>query len=157
LPGSLTATFSLPGHQSRHVAVVVSGRQVVVALICVAVVVALLAGPVLAEALLDVASKAGEKAAPGAFFLGLGVLLIGLVARVQIMDIVGACLIGAVLLAVILHYYLMPAAYLRIRAGEIRAGAIARGHGKAPADGELTAAYEPSAQLGLQGPSLRQP
>jgi hypothetical protein len=115
LPGSLTATFSLPGHQSRHVAVTVSGRQVVVALIVVAVIVALLAGPVLAEALLDVASKAGERAAPGAFFLGLGVLLIGLVARVQILDIAGACLIGAVLLAVILHYYLTPATCARIR------------------------------------------
>jgi DNA-binding NarL/FixJ family response regulator len=30
------------------------------------------------------------------------------------------------------------------------AGAIARGHGKAPAVGELTAAYDPSAQPGLQ-------
>jgi hypothetical protein len=106
LPGYLTGTFSIPGHQYRHAGAWFSGRQVVVALIVIAVIAGLLAGPILAEALLDIASKAVERAAPGTFVLGLAVLLTGLISGVRIIDIAGACLIGAVLLAVILDNYL---------------------------------------------------
>ncbi len=106
MPGYLAGLLSIPGHQYRHAAAWFSVGHVVVVLIVIAVIVGLLAGPVLAEALLDFLSAGFEKAAPGTFSLGLGILLTGLIAGVQILDIAGACLIGAVLLGVILDNYL---------------------------------------------------
>jgi hypothetical protein len=111
VPGYLARTLDVTGHQVRHAAAWFSVRQAVVALVFVAVFIGFLAGPILAEALFDYFSKGVERAAPGAFFLGLGVLLIGLASGVGVLDIVGGCLIGLVVLAVIVDNYLpsMPA------------------------------------------------
>jgi len=106
VPGYLARTLDVTGHQVRHAAAWFSVRQAVVALVFVAVFIAFLAGPILAEALFDYFSKGVERAAPGAFFLGLGVLLIGLASGVGVLDIAGGCLIGLVVLAVIVDNYL---------------------------------------------------
>jgi putative exporter of polyketide antibiotics len=94
------------GHHSRYVvAASFSGRQVVVVLVCVAIFLGLLAGPVLGENIFDFFSTGAARVAPAAFLLGLGVLVAGLIVRVRILDVVGACLIGAVLLGAILINY----------------------------------------------------
>jgi hypothetical protein len=107
LPGYIAGTISIPSHQSRHAAAWFSGRQLVVALIFIAAVIVLLAGPVIAGALMDFFSSAAEKAAPTAFFLGLGLLFAGLIFRARVLDIAGACLIGLVLIGVVLDNYLL--------------------------------------------------
>lgn len=106
MPGYLARTLDVTGHQVGHAAAWFSVRQAVVALVFVAVFIGFLAGPILAEALFDFFSKGVERAAPGAFFLGLGVLLTGLASGVRALDIAGGCLIGAVVLAVIVDNYL---------------------------------------------------
>jgi hypothetical protein len=52
-----------------------------VGLIFIAVFIALLAGPILLEFLWDMFSKTVEKTAKGGFLVGLGILLVGLLAR----------------------------------------------------------------------------
>ena len=59
---------------------------------------------------MDFFSSAAEKAAPTAFFLGLGLLFAGLIFRARVLDIAGACLIGLVLIGVVLDNYLPPKA-----------------------------------------------
>jgi hypothetical protein len=94
-----------------------------VGLIFVAVFIALLAGPILLEFLWDLFSKTVEKTAKGGFLLGLGILLVGLLARTRVLEIAGAVVVGAVLLAVIADNYLIPlslkltAAGSRVRSG----------------------------------------
>jgi hypothetical protein len=78
-----------------------------VGLIFIAVFIALLAGPILLEFLWDLFSKTVEKTAKGGFLLGLGILLVGLLARTRILEIAGAVVVGAVLLAVIADNYLI--------------------------------------------------
>jgi hypothetical protein len=80
-----------------------------VGLIFIAVFIALLAGPLLLEFLWDLFSKTVEKTAKGGFLLGLGILLVGLLARTRILEIAGAVVVGAVLIAVIADSYLIPA------------------------------------------------
>jgi hypothetical protein len=132
LPGYIAGTISIPIHQSRHAAAWFSGRQLVVALIFIAAVIVLLAGPVIAGALFDFFSGAAEKAAPTAFFLGLGLLFAGLIFRARILDIAGACLIGLVLVGVVLDNYLPSKAQDLHRLGRrVRGRAPARGYGVA--------------------------
>jgi hypothetical protein len=92
------------GQQSRHIAV--PGRLVVYALLFIVFVIVLLATPVIWQAGAEAFSGAAEKAAPATFFLGLGVLFTGLVASVELLDIVGASLVGLVVLGVIIDNYL---------------------------------------------------
>jgi hypothetical protein len=102
---SLAGTISdASGQQSRHIAV--SGRLVLYVLLFIGFVIVLLVIPVIWGAVSEAASSAAEKAAPGTFFLGLGVLFTGLVAGVEILDIVGASLAGLVILGVIVDNYL---------------------------------------------------
>ena len=82
-----------------------SGKQALVAAVGVAVLVVALCVPVWWDKLTAAASKRASKAAPRVFLLGTGVLVTGLVARVGVLDIAGACLIGAVVLAAILDNY----------------------------------------------------
>lgn len=77
-------------------------------LIFIAVFIALLAGPILLEFLFDLFSKTVEKTAKGGFLLGLGILLIGVLSRTRVLEIAGAVVVGAVLLAVIADNYLIP-------------------------------------------------
>jgi MFS family permease len=80
-----------------------------VGLIFIAVFIALLAGPILAEALFDLFGKAVEKTAKGGFLLGLGILLIGLLSGTRVLEIAGGALLGVVVLAVIADNYLVRA------------------------------------------------
>lgn len=116
MPGFLVGTKSTflggtisdaSGHQSRHIAV--PARLVVYVVLFVVFVIVLLVIPVVWGAVSEACSSAAEKAAPGTFFLGLGVLFIGLVAGLEILDIVGASLVGLVILGVIVDNYLGPA------------------------------------------------
>jgi hypothetical protein len=113
LTGYLAGTLSVPGYLSgylgRHAAWF-SVRQVVVALIVIAVFVAFLVGPLLLEGLGNLFSKGVKKAAPGGFVLGLVVLLIGLASGVRFIIIAGAAVVGAVVLGVIIDNYLTPVA-----------------------------------------------
>jgi hypothetical protein len=106
LPGYLAGTISIPVHQSRHAAAWFSGRQVAAAAIFIGAVIVILAAPVIVGVLFDFFSTAAEKAAPTAFFLGLGLLFAGLIFRARILDVIGAGLVGLVLIGVILDNYL---------------------------------------------------
>jgi len=88
-----------------------------VGLIFIAVFIALLAGPILLEFLWDLFSKTVEKTAKGGFLLGLGILLVGLLARTRVLEIAGAVVVGAVLLAVIADNYLREQLTQLIAAG----------------------------------------
>jgi hypothetical protein len=116
LPAFLVGPLSIPARPSGHAAHWFSLREFVVVLIVVALIIILLAGPVAAGALREVASEAGKRAVPGTFFTGLGVFFIGIIVGVRIIDFIGLGLIGAVVLGVILDNYL----------GEIRRGRPAR-------------------------------
>jgi hypothetical protein len=106
LAGHLAGPLSDLGQHARHlVAGLFTGRQIVLALICVAVIVVLLIIPVIGENLFNAASAGAEKVAPGAFFLGLGVLAIGLVFGTRMLDIVGAGLMSAVLIGALMKHY----------------------------------------------------
>jgi len=105
LTGYLAGTLSVTGYLGRHAAWF-SVRQVVVALILIAVLVALLVGPLLLEPLGDLFSKGVKKSAPGGFVLGLAVLLIGLASGVRFITIAGAAVLGAIVLGFIIDNYL---------------------------------------------------
>jgi hypothetical protein len=106
LPGHLAATMGLFGHDSRYAVAASFSRILVVAIfIGVALFIVLLGCALFGEAISGFFSTAKAKTAPVAFFIGLGVLLTGLAAGTRILDIVGACLIGAVLLGAILENY----------------------------------------------------
>ena len=125
MTGYLAGTLSVPGYLSgylgRHAAWF-SVRQVVVALIFIAVFVALLVGPLLLEGLGNFFSKGVEKATPGGLLLGVVVLIIGLVSGVRFITIAGAAVLGAVVLGVIIDNYLTPVA----RPGESRRRAVSQ-------------------------------
>jgi len=82
-----------------------SGRQAIVALVLVAVLVIVLWIPVWGDRLTAYLSKHGPKVMPRMALAGIGVLLTGLVVKVTVLDIVGGCLVGIVLLAVFLDNY----------------------------------------------------
>jgi len=107
LTGYLAGTLSVTGYLGRHAAWF-SVRQVVVALIFIAVLLALLVGPLLLEPLGNLFSKGVKKAAPGGFVLGLVVLLVGLASGVRFITIAGAAVAGAVVLGFIIDNYLTP-------------------------------------------------
>ncbi len=86
-----------------------SVREIVVGLICAAVILFLLGGPILGEILLGVVGAGAQRVAPWVFVIGLVVLLIGLLAAVGLLTAIGACMLGAVLLGVVLKNYLAPA------------------------------------------------
>lgn len=92
-------------HYGYLLAASISGRQVIVVLICAVIFLGLLTGPIVGETLFDAFSAGAAKVAPTMFFLGLGALVAGLLLRVGILDIAGGCLIGAVLLGAILINY----------------------------------------------------
>lgn len=107
MPAYLAGRVRILGHHAGYVVAAssLSGRQVLVALVCVAVLFGLLWLPVLGDRLTDLLSKKAPKVAPRIFFLGLGILVTGLVIHVRILDVVGACLIGALVLGAILDNY----------------------------------------------------
>jgi hypothetical protein len=106
MTGILVGTLSTPGHQAGHTATSLTLREVIIGLIVIAVFAVLLYGPILAGALFDLFSKGVDRAAPGAFFTGLGVLFVGIISGVRDIEIAGAALIGAVVLGYIVENYL---------------------------------------------------
>jgi hypothetical protein len=106
LPGHFAGTTGLLGHHSRYVVAAAFSRILVVAILaCVALFIILLAYCVLGEIVSGFFSAVKARTAATTFLVGLGVLLTGIVIGVRIVDIVGACLVGSVLLGVILEYY----------------------------------------------------
>jgi hypothetical protein len=82
-----------------------SGRQVLV-LVGIGVVVAVLLWlPVLGDRIMDYLSKNAPKYAPRIFFAGLGLLLLGVVAGLQPLEVAGGCLIGALVLGALVDNY----------------------------------------------------
>ena len=81
------------------------GRLIVGALVGIAVVIGVLWVPVLSDRFTAFLSRTGPKAAPRVLLAGGGVLVLGLVTGVRLLDIVGGCLIGVVLLAVFFDNY----------------------------------------------------
>jgi hypothetical protein len=106
VPGHLAGTLRVVGHHSRYVlADFFSAHLIILALICAALFAILLAAPVVGDSLFDVFVARAAKVAPAVFLTGLGILLIGIVAKVMIFDVVGGCLAGAVLLGTIVVNY----------------------------------------------------
>jgi len=109
---------------ARHATAWFSGRLVIAALIFIAVFVLLLVAPLIWEVMAEGASRGFEKAAPGTFFLGLGVLVVGLISGMNAIEITGGCLVGVVVLGVIVNNYLLRAVCLY---GPLQRGARAPG------------------------------
>ena len=86
-------------------AVPLSGHGILVALAGVAVVAGLLWIPVLGDRLTETVSKHAPRVFPRMLLLGLALLGLGLVVHIGILDIVGGCLAGVVVLAVIVDNY----------------------------------------------------
>jgi hypothetical protein len=118
MPGFLAGTISdAYAQHSRHVTI--PARLWLYVLLFIGFVIFLLVLPVVWGAVSEAASTAAEKAAPGTFFLGLGILFLGLVAGIEILDIVGASLAGLVVISVIVDNYLglRSAAAVYVRGG----------------------------------------
>ena len=92
--------------------------------------------------------KGGERAAPGTFVVGLGVLVTGLVFGSKILIIAGAGLIGAIVIGFLLDNYLPSARYSPFRVGMYQsAGALAAAGGCGRlAGGRPAAAARPGGQ-----------
>lgn len=102
LPGRVR---TLGRHAGYVVAAPLPDRPVLVLLACAVALLGLLWVPVLGDRLTGFLSRKLPKAAPRIFLIGLGVLVIGLVVRVRILEVVGACMIGGLVLGAILDNY----------------------------------------------------
>lgn len=117
LAGTISRTFPAGSisdaatQHSRHI--VIPAKLWLYVLLFIGFVIFLLVLPVIWGIVSEAASSAAEKAAPGTFFLGLGVLFVGLVAGLEILDIVGASLVGLVIIGVIVDNYLVALRRLR--------------------------------------------
>ncbi len=106
MPGYIAGTMIILGHHTRGAAVAFfPGREMVLLLIGAAICLGLLVTPVVWGRLSSSFSAAAEKAAPATFLTGLGFLLAGLSMRVLILDGIGTCLMGAVMLGWIMTNY----------------------------------------------------
>jgi hypothetical protein len=108
--GTISSTFpagaisDASAQQTRHITI--PAHLWLYVLLFIGFVIFLLVLPVIWGVVSEAASSAAEKAAPGTFFLGLGILFIGLVADLKILDIAGASLVGLVVIGVIVDNYL---------------------------------------------------
>jgi hypothetical protein len=82
-----------------------AGGLIVGGLACVAAIIVLLWIPVLSDRLTAFVSTNGPKAAPKIILVGLGFLLAGLVVHVEVLVVVGASMIGLLLLAFLYDNY----------------------------------------------------
>jgi hypothetical protein len=82
-----------------------SGRQIALALLIIAVVSVVLWIPVLYDQVMDFLSRNAPRYMPLTFAAGLALLVIGLVAGVRILDIIGASVIGALALGLLVENY----------------------------------------------------
>ena len=106
-PAGRGGRAGIGGHQAGHAGpgVSLTGHGILVALVAVAVVAGLLWIPVLGDRLTDTVSKHAPRVFPRMLLLGLALLGLGLVVQVGILEIVGGCLAGVVVLAVIVDNY----------------------------------------------------
>jgi Kef-type K+ transport system membrane component KefB len=106
-PAGRAGRVGIGGHQAGHSVAVVhlTGHGILVILISMAVVAGLLWIPVLGDQLTDTVSKHAPRVFPPMLLLGIALLVLGLVVHVGILDIVGGCLAGVVVLAVIADNY----------------------------------------------------
>jgi hypothetical protein len=97
----------VPWHHRGYAtaAALFSGRQIALALLVIAVVSVVLWIPVLYDQVMDFLSRNASRYMPVTFAAGLGLLLIGLVTGVRILDIVGASMIGALALGFLVENY----------------------------------------------------
>jgi hypothetical protein len=95
----------LSQHARIHITASLSGLVYLALIICVVAFIALLAGTVVGDSLFDIVTRALPKTAPRLFAAGLGILIIGLIARAALIDIIGAGLMGLVLIATIFVHY----------------------------------------------------
>ncbi|HEX9520158.1 MAG TPA: hypothetical protein VF940_28770 [Streptosporangiaceae bacterium] len=95
------------GHHGGYAAgaALFSGRQIVLALLVIAAVSVILWIPVFSDQMMDFLSRTAPRYAPLTFLAGLGLLVIGLVAGVRILDIIGASMIGALALGFLVENY----------------------------------------------------
>jgi hypothetical protein len=103
----LSDRLPILGHHGGYAAgaALLSGRQIVLALLAIAVVSVILWIPVLSDRVMDFLSRNSPRYAPLTFAAGLGLLVIGLVAGIRILDIVGASMIGALVLGYLVENY----------------------------------------------------
>jgi hypothetical protein len=108
LPRYIAGASSITGHLSRHPAFRLTGREIIVVLIVVVACVLILVMPVFWGAGYDTFSRQMDRAAKPVFLVGFGVLVVGLVSGVRILDIAGGAVMGAVVLGKIAEHYLTP-------------------------------------------------
>jgi len=75
------------------------------ALLVIAVVSLILWIPVLSDQVMDFLSRNASRYTPPTIAVGSGLIVIGLVARVRILEIIGASLIGALALGYLVENY----------------------------------------------------
>jgi hypothetical protein len=98
----------LSGYLAGHIAAAalpLSGARIVVILALIAVCSVVLWIPVLGDRLKAEVTRKAPQIAPRIFFLGLAVLVAGLVIHMKVLDVAGGCLIGGLVLATVLNEY----------------------------------------------------
>jgi hypothetical protein len=106
LPAYFAGRGRIPGHHAGYAtAGPLPGGRVLVLMVCVVVLIGFLWVPVLGDRLTSFVSKRAPRIVPRIFFLGLGILVVGLVAGIRVLDIVGGCMIGMLVLGAILDNY----------------------------------------------------
>jgi hypothetical protein len=95
------------GQHARGLAAALGSARFVLILLAVgAIFVCVLAAPVLSDRFLGFAAAQGAKVALPTLGIGLVILLVGLAIGVEIIDFIGAGLMGIVILGVIMDNYL---------------------------------------------------
>ncbi len=94
-----------PAGQSTAAALPLSGARIVVILALIAVCSVILWIPVLGDRLKAEVNRKAPQVAPRIFLAGLAALVTGLVIHNTVLDVIGGCLIGGLVLAVVLNEY----------------------------------------------------
>ena len=82
-----------------------SGARIVVFVTLIAVGSVVLWLPVLGDRLKAAVNRKAPQVAPRIFVLGVVILVAGLVIHMKVLDVIGGCLIGALVLAAVLNEY----------------------------------------------------
>jgi hypothetical protein len=90
---------------STAAALPLSGAWIVEILALIAVCAVILYLPVLGDRVKAAVNRRAPQMAPRIFFAGLAALVAGLVIHVTVLDMIGGCLIGGLVLAVVLNEY----------------------------------------------------
>ena len=102
----LAGTMRFLREPSNHVAAAfLSGHLIVLLLIIGGIFIGLLALPVIGDFISGSIEGPATRWSPLTFAIGLGLLIIGLVAGVPVLDILGGGLMGAVVLGAIMVHY----------------------------------------------------